>query len=240
METSARKGLSGKRVLLALGALAGVLGGWLYWIAASDTPAEYRQSKPGAPADAVRVATVDMQWQPGIEAATEALRGVRPDVVLVQHITRDGLAELAMSLDVRGPEHLFYSELGIEGRTLGGCGIISRHVLYRHRELRDGTRDAFAVAAEVVVAGRRFLLISVAIGGPSMVEQSEVLRKSTGLLRIGPLVCAGQLGPTPPQGLHPFPANGGQRIYASEHWRVRASGGSGDVAWAEMAAGDTN
>ncbi|MGA2496523.1 MAG: hypothetical protein ABSH20_02210 [Tepidisphaeraceae bacterium] len=233
------KRLSGKRLLLALAILAAALAGWLYWIAASGTPAEYRQSRPGAPAAPVRVAAVDLQWQTTIDPAVQALRAAHPDIVFVQHLTRDSFVELARSLAMLTPEHFLYSELNLDARTPGGCGIISRHQLYRHRELRDGTRDTFAVAAETVVAGRRFLLVSVTIGGPNLAEQSEVLRKSTGLLRTGPLICAGQLGPTPPQGLHTLATDGGAEIYASEHWRTLANGQSGNVAWAETSAAGT-
>ena len=234
------KGLSGKRVLLALAVLAAVLTGWLYWIAASDTPDEYRRSKPGAPAVPVRVAAVDMQWENGIQLVSETLRQARPDIVLVQHLTRDSLAELATALDINGAEHRLYSELGIDARTRSGCGIISRYPLHRHRELRDGTRDTFAVAAEVVVAGRRFLLISVAIDGSNMAEQAEVLRRTTGLLHIGPLLCAGQPGITPPPGLRALGASSARGIFASDHWRISSSGGSANVAWVEVTEARSN
>ncbi len=231
--------LSGKRVLLALAILATILAGWLYWIAASDTPAEYRRSKPGASLAPVRVAALDMQWQPATDPATRDLLAARPDIVLVQHITRDALLQLARAVDMHAPEHSFYSELGLDARTPAGCGILSRHALYRHRELRDGTRDTFAVAAETIISGRRFLLVSASLGGANMAEQSEVLRKSTGLLRIGPLICAGQLGSTPPQGLRTVAAAAGQSVYASEHWQTLASGASGNVTWVEISAAGT-
>ncbi len=225
----------GKWVLLAMAVVALAMAGALYRIAAGETSEEYRRSRPGAPERTLRIASIDMRNAAKVGEIAACLREVRPDIVLAQHITRESLIALARELGLGQSQQVYYSPLNLESRTLGGCGIICRQSLHRQRELLDGNEGSFAVAAETIVDGRRFLLVSSAAGGANMVEQSRLLRKTLGTMRVGAAICGGQLGSAPHEALRVALSDTDSPVHLSPHWRLLRAENLPAGAWVEVA-----
>jgi hypothetical protein len=229
--------LRGRLFILLLLLTAAAITFVLYLIATSATPPEYRHSVPGTPAAVIRVAVLDGQLPGSVPSQSVAtLLGLNPDFVLVQHVDLTTTRTLAAALNFK-PEDIAYGPPGV-AKTDGGCAILARHTLYRQRQVPTGSAHAFAVTAEAVIDGRRFLLASAAPFGSASGEQVAEIRRSLGMFGLGPVI----LGGTPselPDGMARVgggPGGRGALLAITPHWQV--AGESSDLAdgvvWADL------
>lgn len=140
----------------------------LFLTARWGVPAEYRNSTPGVPAQALRIACLDLHWKPvDLAAVVAALKEARADFVLLQGVSRKDAQAIGDALGMRhgGQLQMVYSPGNSDDSWNPGNAILAKHPLFRGRVMLRKQTNSMGVVGEAVVSGKRFMLASVDTGG---------------------------------------------------------------------------
>ena len=188
----------------------------------------------------VRAVTLDLDWKP-VDVATvvESLKAARGDFVLLQGVSRKDAQAIGDALGMRhgGQLQMIYSPGNSDDPNRPGNAILGRHALFKGRVMQRKKADSMGVVGEAVVGGKRFMLVSVDLGGVWVDGDAEVKEELEGLnatweaAKEPPMIAGGDFAGNS-EGARLSP-----RLFGQQRGAFVVSGGWGEVGTEELAGG---
>ncbi len=214
-----RRPRSGRLTILAIFFFGALFLAGLFLARAHMRSERYRLSIPGTPPLKIRVVTCDLaRLSGGLPTAISQIKSLDPDFVLLQHVTESTLPSIQSGLAfAKSRQTRVY---------FGGCAILAKDFNALYNPCPVGPTSG--AVGEAVLAGRRFLVASVALQDqqqlPQLNDAWDLYQKLPKLIGIS-IDSSNKESPAAPDG---------SAILSPGPWSKLATGRIGPILWADF------